>query len=351
MFTALDDAHLDGVLKSVSRAFYLSLQVLPTPVREQMGITYLIARAATTIARAGELAPPERESLIDGLMRALGNRSACEAEAHRIQSTMRGVHTAESNSGVIRALDRAVDRLNALDPFDMLIAERVLTVFMGGLLDELATFTPDALRALQTVADLDAHCDAVSGSIGAFWTKLTHHQLPELAHVDKDAQVARAIRFGKALHYTRIIKDAGRQLANGRCYIPLELLRAHGLTPETLIYDRASHAVRRAVTYLCDIARDNYDAGLDYVAAIPANAHRIRLAAVLPLWLGLETLEALRKSDDPLNPYAPVKLSRKKVYRIFAEASSATLSDSLMQRMNERRREAARTSETWTTPS
>ena len=41
---------LHGILKQVSRSFYLTLNVLPDGVRDQMGLSYLFARAADTIA-------------------------------------------------------------------------------------------------------------------------------------------------------------------------------------------------------------------------------------------------------------------------------------------------------------
>ena len=44
------DELLHGILKQVSRSFYLTLNVLPDGVREQMGLSYLFARAADTIA-------------------------------------------------------------------------------------------------------------------------------------------------------------------------------------------------------------------------------------------------------------------------------------------------------------
>ena len=39
-----------ALLKSVSRSFYLSLAVLPAAVRPAIGLAYLLARAADTVA-------------------------------------------------------------------------------------------------------------------------------------------------------------------------------------------------------------------------------------------------------------------------------------------------------------
>ncbi|MCI0869448.1 MAG: squalene/phytoene synthase family protein, partial [Chloroflexi bacterium] len=41
---------LTDLLKGVSRSFYLTLRVLPGGIREPVGLAYLLARAADTIA-------------------------------------------------------------------------------------------------------------------------------------------------------------------------------------------------------------------------------------------------------------------------------------------------------------
>src|SRR2546427_10732394 len=41
---------LGDLLRQVSRSFYLSLAVLPRPLREPIGLAYMLARAADTVA-------------------------------------------------------------------------------------------------------------------------------------------------------------------------------------------------------------------------------------------------------------------------------------------------------------
>ena len=53
------------LLKRVSRAFYLSIRVLPSTLREPVGLAYLLARAADTITDTEALSPEER---LDGLL-------------------------------------------------------------------------------------------------------------------------------------------------------------------------------------------------------------------------------------------------------------------------------------------
>src|SRR6266853_661872 len=51
---------LGPLLKEVSRSFYLTLRVLPSSIRWQVGLAYLLARTTDTIADTGLVAPEKR---------------------------------------------------------------------------------------------------------------------------------------------------------------------------------------------------------------------------------------------------------------------------------------------------
>ena len=51
---------LGNLLPQVSRSFYLTLAILPPAVRTQVGLAYLFARAADTIADTDLIAQSER---------------------------------------------------------------------------------------------------------------------------------------------------------------------------------------------------------------------------------------------------------------------------------------------------
>src|SRR5271155_1815483 len=56
---------LTSLLRDVSRSFYLTLRVLPSAVRPQIGLAYLLARTTDTVADT-DLVP------VDERLRALG---------------------------------------------------------------------------------------------------------------------------------------------------------------------------------------------------------------------------------------------------------------------------------------
>src|SRR5437016_4467000 len=57
---ASPDTLLRTVLRSVARSFYLTLAVVPSDVRAQVGVAYLLARAADTIADTDLIEHPLR---------------------------------------------------------------------------------------------------------------------------------------------------------------------------------------------------------------------------------------------------------------------------------------------------
>ncbi len=64
---------LTDILPGVSRSFALSLRVLPAPLRHPLGVTYLVARAADTIADTRALPPGTRLAALHALRRSLSD--------------------------------------------------------------------------------------------------------------------------------------------------------------------------------------------------------------------------------------------------------------------------------------
>jgi farnesyl-diphosphate farnesyltransferase len=91
-----DRAFLLGpLLKGVSRSFYLTLRILPIGMRDPVGLAYLLARAADTIADTSLIDPEQRLALLLELRaqvegtasdRAFARRVAVEVASQQAQS-------------------------------------------------------------------------------------------------------------------------------------------------------------------------------------------------------------------------------------------------------------------------
>ena len=64
------------MLPGVSRSFALSLRILPRPLRTPLGITYLVARAADTLADTPAVPATDREGGLLALRAAIGGDEA-----------------------------------------------------------------------------------------------------------------------------------------------------------------------------------------------------------------------------------------------------------------------------------
>src|SRR5881397_4229792 len=67
---------LGNLLRQVSRSFYLSLAVLPGPLREPIGLAYLLARAADTITDTRLVARKDRLAHLETVRRACAGEPA-----------------------------------------------------------------------------------------------------------------------------------------------------------------------------------------------------------------------------------------------------------------------------------
>src|SRR5688572_14192596 len=55
---------LTSVLRDVSRSFYWTIRVLPSSIRTQIGLAYLLARATDTIADTGMVPVAQRTEVL-----------------------------------------------------------------------------------------------------------------------------------------------------------------------------------------------------------------------------------------------------------------------------------------------
>jgi 15-cis-phytoene synthase len=86
-------------------------------------------------------------------------------------------------------------------------------------------------RPYETLRDLKRYRWRVAGTVGMWLT--------ELYGVREPWVLERAAMLGEAMQLTNIIRDVGEDLSRGRLYLPLELMRAHGVSEASLRRARA----------------------------------------------------------------------------------------------------------------
>jgi len=323
-----EGAWASAVLKQVSRSFHLSLAVLPRSIRPAIGLAYLLARAADTIADTRLVA---RASRVDHL-RAL--RGAV-ARASDVGSTDWTLATAanQSNPSERRLLERLPECLagfRALPGADRQSVRDVVLTLIAGMTEDLQHFPGEdetALAALETWQDLDRYTYLVAGCVGEFWTDVAIAHLPRLQTWDATAMRPLGVRLGKALQMTNVLRDVPRDLRQGRCYLPRRALSELGLSPSDLLDPAAARRARPLLAAALQTALDHYEAGWRYTLAIPRAEARLRLACAWPLLIGLRTLDLLARDAVWLDPARVIKISRGRVYGLIAGSTAAIWSN------------------------
>ncbi len=335
-----DRAFLLGpLLKGVSRSFYLTLRVLPAGMRDPIGLAYLLARAADTIADTTLIPPGLRLELLLSLRGQVNGAADEGALVRRMAAEVAGQQTQSDEKILLESLGPALAVLSQLSEPDQAAVREIVTTLTEGMEFDLRTFPDESsgqLVALREPEELDRYTYLVAGCVGEFWTRMTYAHMPGTLRGEPASMLRRGVRFGKALQMTNVLRDCGKDLRIGRCYLPAAMLDRFDLTPQDLLLPATS---RRAQPLLFELLRttlEHYRQALAYTLAIPAGAIRLRLACLWPILIGLETLLLLVHNDGWLDPAKVSKVRRGKVYRILACSVPLAASDKLLRTWVER---------------
>jgi len=311
---------LQDLLKKVSRLFYTTLAVVPADVRDQVGLAYLFARAADTIADTELIDRPRRLGFLNRLREQVLREQVDWSEIRAIQQAVGLVQQASAERILLERLDECFRLLLACSPEDRHRIQRVMTTLTQGMEMDLNLFpgsSVEDLAALKTLDDLDRYTYHVAGCVGEFWTDLMCAHRKALANWDIQHMSDVGVRFGKGLQLTNIVKDIAHDLQKGRCYVPEMMLDEVGLKPQDLVDQNSLSRLRPVLSKLVRLAVEHLDQGWLYTMSIPRHETRLRLACMWPILSAGESLRLVMNSPDLLNPAVKVKITRGKVYQIM----------------------------------
>jgi farnesyl-diphosphate farnesyltransferase len=314
---------LRSLLKQSSRSFYVSLSVLPRPLRGPVGLAYLLARAADTIADTRALPPADR------LRQLAVVRGALDVpQAPRLRDIAEALQVGRSvawERELIAGLPECHALLWQAETDDRERIRGLLHLLIQGMQRELELFPGEEegrIVALETREDLLRHTYYAAGCVGEFWTGMGVAHCPGLRHWNVQRLARQGVRFGQGLQLTNILRDLARDLRIGRCYLPRQDLARHGLAPEGLLDPAASPRLQPLLEELIRLTLDCYADGKAYTLAVPRREFRLRLACAWPLLIGLATLARIRREPGLLNPAKPIKIRRAEVYGILARSTA-----------------------------
>lgn len=301
------------ILRGVSRSFFLSLTLLPRPLRDPISLAYLLARATDTVADTTELAVASRLETLAILSGAIqGNAGRDELSA--ALSKFSPHQGSEAERTLIESVPLYLDWLDSLAESDRSDVRSVLAKIAHGQTLDLQRFTGIAgIRALKVAAELNEYTYLVAGCVGEFWTRICARHLRRFAPLAEGEMLRLGTEYGQGLQLINILRDLGADLRDGRCYLPSDELSAAGINPDQLAAGDANSA---PVLHMWrQRAESGMAAGLAYAKAI--RNRRVRIATVLPALIGIRTLALLRNAGTE-SVSQVVKVPRSEIRRIVA---------------------------------
>jgi len=321
------EREIDILLKDTSRSFYLTLNVLPKKIRNQIGLTYLLARISDTIAdsRVGN-----HKNLID-LISIYSDRIQGVTKEMPDLTDLSVLQENLAEKELLKNIDIPINYLeksNSLNDSDRMKIRKCLEIIIEGQKLDLERFgmpTKENIVALKSEKELDEYTYSVAGCVGEFWTHMSvDHQFDTNEELRKEL-FEKGIKFGKALQLINILRDIPEDILMGRCYIPEDELLRYNLIPDDLLDSKNMNEFRSLYDSYISKAYDYLKEAIVYVGLLPNNEYRLRLSCLLPILIGQRTLIMLTE-NNVLDAGNRIKVSRKDIKKIFRRALFASLS-------------------------
>ncbi|MBL6743258.1 MAG: squalene/phytoene synthase family protein [Candidatus Poseidonia sp.] len=310
--SVLMNAEIDGLLERTSRSFYPTLKYLPKKIRGQIGLLYLLARVADTIADSKH---GETQVLLD-LLSDYNDVAQGRSESLPDFSVLAEIQTNPDEAELLRNVEPVVAGLQDYDAEDQQRMLECLEVIVGGQTLDLQRFGTAKeggnISALSTEEELDDYAFRVAGCVGVFWTKMSLAHLMTLPPDKEKMFMEKGIRFGKALQMINILRDIPEDLRYGRCYIPISGLKDHNLEPTSLLDEGNLEAFRPLYDSYLDLTNEHLEAATDYIRMIPEGQFRLKASVMLPVLIGQRTVTLLR-SGNILNSDERIKVTRDEI--------------------------------------
>ncbi len=323
---------IDKLLETTSRSFYPTLKYLPKKIRGQIGLLYLLARVADTIA---DSKVGETEVLIDTL-NDYNDVAQGRGKILPDLSELAEIQLNPDEGELLRNVQKVIDALSVYDKGDQERMLKCLDVIVGGQVLDLQRFgiarEGGKISSLNSEDELDDYAFRVAGCVGVFWTEMSLAHIIKLPKEKEEIFFENGIRFGKALQMINILRDIPEDLRFGRCYIPGHRLEEHALTPDDLLDSNNIGTFRPLYDEYLDLTSRHLDAAVEYIRMIPERQFRLKAASMLPVLIGQRTVTLLREGNI-LDSEEKIKVTRDEMKGYFKKLLRALIIPGGVQRL------------------
>ena len=210
---------IESLLQQTSRTFALSIPFLDQPLRDRVGVAYLLFRIADTIEDETRVDAESRRVMLAGLAASVHAGADLRLLLDTAAERFRGVVTGDGYARLMESAPLVIAAFEALDRESRETIAAHLARTCRGMADHL-----DRTQAPAGVGYLRAYCYAVAGIVGELLTELFIAGSGSSAAVRSEL-LRLAPAFGEALQLVNILRDEHEDALADRRYMPCDVSR------------------------------------------------------------------------------------------------------------------------------
>ena len=233
------------VLPAVSRTFALGIELLREPLRDEIGVAYLICRILDTIEDTTSLPAESRAAMLDNFAATIGDPHNWPMLAADVEKLFADPDLDGQDHQLCRHTSRVLKTYYEFRPGARQAMHTGIVEMANGMAETVRREMRGEGLRLDDEEDLKRYCYYVAGTVGKLlcneWALDRSSITPEIkARLDE-----RAINFGLGLQVTNIIKGVTDDIARGVAYVPNKLFVAAGIDLQTLLDNPVTRAAAR----------------------------------------------------------------------------------------------------------
>ncbi len=301
--------HPNEMLRGVSRTFALSIERLPSGLRDMVTTAYLLFRVSDCLEDNASLVANHKAELLRRWASVLADSmpvSALTGEIIHLDRNDPEVYVAQHADQLLEGLRRFPQ------PIQQIITTHVNQTSLG-----MARWQENGPE-VRNEEEMDDYMHQVAGRVGYLLTDLFAWYSPVIME-RKEKLLPLSRQFGLALQTVNIIRGLRKDYERGWVYVPRTFYEPLGLTRDSLFATENAAKVLRMIDRLADKAETHLQYGLEYIRNLPKWLHGIRLACMWPLFFAVRTLAVSRNNINVVLTEA--KITRADVNRIIRDTT------------------------------
>lgn len=300
------------LLKNNARTIYLSAKILPREKRKTFAVAYLVCRIADTVADTSLIDPKKRIEFIKQfpILVEKGDEKTAQETALAFLSKA-GENIYKNEAELLKNIDICIKEFKTLKKEKQRITLEVLRAVCKAMVQDLIFFpseTSGLIKALPSEKDTLVYCDYMGGQPGIFWAKL------EFGKKLKSQTKEQALKIGRALQITNILRDIEADAKIGRIYLPLTQIIKRNLMPQDLLETKNYVKLYPIMLYWIREAMQNLLEAKDFIRQIPRRKFFSRSAVIWPVFWSFDTLYLLGCAPHKQGKNIKRKITKTNIY-------------------------------------